>query len=59
MAEKKTVSEVAELYGVTSMAVRHWIKNGLKTDYEKVIGIKKRIILDLDDVAEYLKLKSR
>jgi transposase-like protein len=52
-----TVSEVADYYGVTSMAVRHWIRKGLKTETEKVIGIKPRMVIDLKDVEEFLGLK--
>jgi predicted transcriptional regulator len=53
----KTVAEIAELYGVTHMAVRHWIKKGLKTQTERVIGIKPRMVIDPDDVKKFLGLK--
>ena len=52
-----TVSEVAEEFGVTSMAVRHWIAKGLPTETEKVIGIKPRMVIDLNDVYSFTGLK--
>lgn len=56
----KTIKEVAEIYKVTTMAVRHWIKDGnIPTKKEKVIGIKARIILDEKDVEEYHKSKTK
>jgi predicted transcriptional regulator len=54
----KTVAEIAKLYGVTHMAVRHWIKKGLKTKTERVIGIKPRMVIDPDDVKKFLGLKN-
>ena len=53
----KTVAEIAAEFGVTSMGVRYWIKKGLKTSTEKVVGIKPRIVINPDDVREFLKLK--
>ena len=51
-----TVAEVAEHFGVTPPGVRYWIAKGLKTKTEKVIGIKPRKVIDLDDVYSFLKL---
>ena len=56
--ELKTVAEIAAEFGVTTMGVRYWIKNGLKTSTEKVVGIKPRIVINPDDVREFLKLKN-
>lgn len=53
----KTVAEIAAEFGVTTMGVRYWIKNGLKYKTEKVIGIKPRIVINPGDVREFLKLK--
>ena len=57
MKKLKTVAEIAAEFGVTTMGVRYWIKNGLKTSTEKVVGIKPRMIINPDDVREFLKLK--
>jgi len=57
MEKLKTVSEIAAQFGVTTMGVRYWIKKGLKTSTEKVVGIKTRIVINPDDVREFLKLK--
>lgn len=54
-----TVSEIAEIYKVTPMGVRFWIKNGLRYQVEKVIGIKPRKVIDPKDVEDYLKLGTR
>jgi hypothetical protein len=51
-----TVAEVSEHFGVTPPGVRYWIAKGLKTKTEKVIGIKPRKVIDLDDVYSFLKL---
>ena len=57
--EKRTVKEIAEYFGVTSMAVRHWLKNkNIPYEIEKVIGIKPRIIIDIEDVKKALNLKN-
>jgi len=54
-----TIKDIAEKYGVTTMAVRYWIKDGnIPTSKEKVIGVKPRIIIELKDVEDYLKSKS-
>ena len=47
--ELKTVAEIAAEFGVTTTGVRYWIKNGLKTSTEKVVGIKPRIVINPDD----------
>ncbi len=52
-----TVAEIAEQFGVTTMAVRHWIKKGLHTETERVIGVKPRMVIDPDDVKSFLGLK--
>ena len=49
-----TVKEISEMFGVTTMGVRYWVKNGLKYKIEKVIGIKPRIVIDPKDVIEFL-----
>lgn len=54
-----TVKETAEKYGVTTMAVRLWIKDGLKYKTEKIIGIKPRMIIDPKDVEKYHKSKCK
>lgn len=56
MKERKTVSEIAKMYNVTTMGVRHWIKKGLPYEIEKVIGIKPRMVIDPNDVEEFLNL---
>ena len=56
MEKLKTVAEIAAEFGVTSMGVRYWIKKGLKTSTEKVVGIKPRIVINPDDVREFLQM---
>lgn len=51
--EKLTVKETARRFGVSGTAVRYWLKDGLKSYVEKIIGIKARIIIDPRDVIEY------
>lgn len=53
--KKKTVAEIAAMFGVSKQAVMLWIKNGLPTEKEKVIGIKTRRVIDPDDVKRYQK----
>jgi transposase-like protein len=55
MEEFKTVSQVAKDYNVTDMAVRNWIKKGLKFKIEKVIGVKPRKIISTKDVKNFLR----
>lgn len=52
-----TINEIADKYGVSHVAVRVWIKDGLKFDVEKIAGRKPRMILKEEDVIEYLKSK--
>lgn len=59
MSQMLTVNQIAERFGVSSMAVRLWIKDGLPVKYEKVIGIKTRMIIDPENVIEYQKRKER
>ena len=54
----KTVKEIAEMYGVTDVAVRQWLKNGLPYKKEKVIGVKTRTIINPKDVELYHKQKT-
>lgn len=59
MNKKLTVQEIADMYGVTHVAVRQWIKKGLSYETEKVIGIKPRMIIDPNDVEKFLNLTKR
>jgi len=59
MKDFKTVKELAAKYDVTSMAVRHWLNKGLPYEMEKVIGIKPRIIIDVNEAEKFLKLTTR
>ena len=56
MDNKKTVSQIAEMFGVSAMGVRYWIKKGLPYTKEKVIGIKRRMVINPDDVYDFLEL---
>lgn len=51
--EKKTVAQIAVMFGVSKQSVMLWIKNGLPTEKEKVIGVKTRRVIDPDDVKRY------
>jgi hypothetical protein len=53
---KKTVKEIAEIYGVTRTGVYYWIENGLPYEVEKVIGIKPRKVIDTDEVDKFLQV---
>ena len=53
----KTVQEIADMFGVSHVAVRNWIKGGLPYKKEKVIGIKARMIIDPTDVYIYQRSK--
>ncbi len=53
----KTIKQVADHYGVSYMAVRNWVKDGLPYTVQKVVGLKPRMMLDMDDVGEYLESK--
>ena len=59
MENKKTVAEIAEIYGVTTMGVRYWIDNGLPYSIEKVIGVKPRMVIKIEDVDKFLNLGER
>ena len=59
MSEMLTVRQIAEKFKVSQMSVRLWIKDGLPVKYEKVIGIKTRMIIDPDNVILYQKKKER
>ena len=51
MNNYKTIKEIAELYSVTPMGVRYWIKKyDIPYKIEKVIRIKPRMVLLLEDV---------
>ena len=42
-----TIKELASKYNVTTMAVRFWIKkHNLPYDFERVVGVRPRIIID-------------
>jgi excisionase family DNA binding protein len=50
-----SVSEIAELFGVTTMAVRYWIKNGnLKGKQKREVGRKAYLVLNRLDIEDYL-----
>ena len=52
---KLTVAQIAKMYKVTPAGVRYWIKDkGLKTETEKVIGLKPRAVIDPKDVNKLL-----
>lgn len=59
MSKKKTVKEIAAIFGVTTAGVRYWLSKGLPYEIEKVIGIKPRKVIDPDDVYEFLGLTKR
>ena len=56
MKNLKTVKEISEQFGVTTMGVRYWLHRGLKHKKEKVLGRKERTVIDPVDVNEYLGL---
>ena len=49
----KTVRELADLYNVTTVTIRNWLKDGLPYDYEKIIGIRTRMVINEKDVEKY------
>lgn len=55
----KTVKEIAAMFGVSQVAVRKWLKDGLPYQKQKIIGIKTRIIIDPQFVIEYQKNKEK
>jgi DNA-binding transcriptional MerR regulator len=54
-----SVFETAKQRGVTPMAVRYWIKKGLKHSKERVIGKKEYIVINPKDVDTFLNLTKR
>jgi len=48
-----TVSEIAEMFKVTKVTVRNWLKAGLPSKKEKVIGVKTRTIINPDEVRKF------
>jgi len=57
--KKYTVQQTADRYGVTYMAVQHWIKKGLKFSTVREIGRKEYRVLDENDVKEFLDLDTK
>lgn len=57
MENKLSLQEAADYYGVSYVAVSNWIKDGLKFEYQKVIGKKKRKVTTLANLREYLEHK--
>ena len=59
MQELKTIKQIAEHFGVTTSGVRFWIKTkNIPYTIQKVIGIKPRMMLKIEDVEKALNLKS-
>jgi hypothetical protein len=52
----KTVAQIAEMFGVTTMGVRYWLQCGLPYQKERIIGVKARTIIDPKDVVKHLNL---
>ena len=52
--QKYTVTEISEMFNVSTTSVRLWIKKGLETETEKVIGLNPRMVIDKNDVCEFL-----
>lgn len=50
------VSDIADMFQVTGPGVRYWIKKGLATKKEKVIGIRPRATIRPIDVINFLGL---
>ena len=59
MSNKKTVMEIAMLFGVTDPAVRIWLKKGLPYEVERVLGLRPRKVIDPADVEKFLNLTKR
>jgi len=57
--EYKTVKEIAEIFKVTPSGVRFWLSKGLNFKIEKVIGVKPRKIIKVEDVKNFLNLTRR
>ena len=57
--KKLTVTQTAQKFKVSRMAVYYWIQNGLKTEKVKVIGKKEYQVIDPDDVVKFLGLTEK
>jgi len=51
----KTVEEISKMFGVSRITIYKWIKEGMKTSKEKVIGKRTRTVIDPADVIAYHK----
>jgi len=51
-----TVKEIAEIFGVSIPGVYLWVRNGLPHKKERIVGRKKRIVIDPKDVVNFLEL---
>ena len=51
-----SVLETAKQRGVTTMAVRYWLKRGLEHTTRREIGRKEYIVIDPKDVDDFLNL---
>ena len=59
MNDLKSIKEIAEHFNVTTMAVRYWIKEkNIPYSIQKVIGIKPRMMLKIEDVENALNLNT-
>jgi transposase-like protein len=54
---KKRVQEIANEFGVTTMAVYLWIRKGLPYDTKKEIGKKEYKVIDPNDVYKFLRIE--
>ena len=54
MSIYKTVREIADEFGVTVVTVRNWLKAGLPSRTEKVVGIKPRKVMTSEDVEKFI-----
>ena len=60
MGKLKTVKEIAEHFGVTTSGVRYWVKDKhIPYIIQKVIGVKPRMMLKVEDVERALNLTSK
>lgn len=56
---EKSIKEIAEIYNVTTMAVRYWIKKyEIETWYTREIGKRPFLVLRTKDIEDALKIKS-
>lgn len=51
--ELKSVMEIATMFHVTKVSVYNWIESGLKHETKKVIGRRRMIVIDPDDVKKF------